>query len=127
MSEEKSLYTVNREFSFEAAHQLPGHPTCGDMHGHSFHGEISVSANSLTSDGFIIEFGALKKITSLYDHGSVITLTAEQLAEEIGRAVLEELSRQENFGSIVEVAVVLWETENSRAEWVWHVPDKRDI
>lgn len=118
-----STYAVLYKFSFESAHQLPNHPTCGVIHGHGYKGEIRIVSGKLTKDGFVVDFGALKEITSGYDHARVLTQTAEALAEEIGRSVLEKLSRQDNGKHISEVHVTLWETPNACAEWVWHVED----
>ena len=88
--EGRSTYTVKRLFSFEAAHQLDNHPTCSVLHGHGYRGEISVISASLSRDGFVIDFGVLKSLISQYDHGPVLKKTAEELAEEIGTAALEQ-------------------------------------
>lgn len=121
MKASNTFYTVLRKFSFEAAHQLPGHPTCGVIHGHSFKGEIKITANQLTTEGFVADFGDLKAITAKYDHGELLTKTVETLAEELGAAVLKQLSEQNNRQGVLQVCVTIWETENSCAEWVWHV------
>ena len=123
----KSSYTVRRKFSFESAHQLPGHPTCDVIHGHGYNGEIRIVADSLTGDGFVMDFSAIKSITSPYDHAKILTLTAEQLAAEIGQATLEHLVRQENGKDVIEVRVILWETPNACAEWVWYVQNQRGL
>lgn len=70
-----------------------------------------------------MDFGDLKTITARYDHADVITQTAEQLAEEIGRSTLKKISGQNNGSSIIEIRVTLWETSNACAEWVWRVQD----
>jgi 6-pyruvoyl tetrahydropterin synthase/QueD family protein len=114
-------YAVLYKFSFESAHQLPNHPTCSVVHGHSYRGKIKVTSSKLNKEGFVIDFSLLKDITSHYDHGPILTKTAEELAEEIGTAVLAQLSRQDNYDGISEVLVTLWETENGRAEWSWHL------
>lgn len=118
-----SQYSIRYQFSFESAHQLPGHPTCGVIHGHGYKGEIGITSSGLTKDGFVVDFGKLKPIVARYDHAGILTQTAEALAEEIGRSALEILAGQDNSGQILEVRVTLWETPNACAEWSWHVQD----
>lgn len=122
MAEGTALYKVIHRFSFESAHQLPDHPTCGVIHGHGYRGEIHVASGKLSAQGFVVDFGLLKEITSCYDHSQVLTQTAEMLAEEIGKSALKQLRSQDNGGTISAVRVVIWETPNACAEWSWHVP-----
>jgi 6-pyruvoyl-tetrahydropterin synthase len=89
------------------------------VHGHSYRGRIRVTASRLSSQGFVVDFGVLKSVTAKYDHGDVLTQTAEQLAEEIGRAVLGSTKEQDNAEQMLEVRVVLRETPDGRAEWLW--------
>jgi len=119
MAGSKTKFTVRHRFSFESAHQLPGHPTCGAVHGHSYRGEIKVTAARLSGQGYVVEFGALKDIARRYDHARILTQTAEQLAEEIGRAVLTHIREQSDRAEVTKVLVVLWETPDGCAEWSW--------
>ncbi|MBE0429426.1 MAG: 6-carboxytetrahydropterin synthase [Thermoleophilia bacterium] len=124
MTDSMATYKVRRGFSFESAHQLPEHPTCSVIHGHSYRGEIEISAGKLSSNGFVIDFGVLKDITAPYDHAKILTQTAEELAAEIGTSVLRQMEGQDNRSHLISVRVILWETANACAEWEWHVQDK---
>jgi 6-pyruvoyltetrahydropterin/6-carboxytetrahydropterin synthase len=54
---------IFKEFTFEAAHQLPGVPQghkCARLHGHSFRIEIHVRGPVLEPVGWIIDFSEIK-------------------------------------------------------------------
>lgn len=59
------MYTLTKKFRFEAAHRLAkGYEgKCANIHGHSWNGEITVTAIKLDKYGFGIDFGRLKKFT----------------------------------------------------------------
>lgn len=61
------MFTISKTFRFEAAHHLPNHDgKCRRVHGHSWIATVTVSANSVASDGakrgMVLDFGDLKKI-----------------------------------------------------------------
>lgn len=52
-----------KEFSFEAAHRLPGVPAdhkCARLHGHSFHVRVSVDGPIGSETGWVMDFADLK-------------------------------------------------------------------
>lgn len=78
-----------------------------------------MTAARLNGQGFVVEFGALKDVTRRYDHARILTQTAEQLAAEIGEAVLTHIHGQADRAEVTKVLVVLWETPDGCAEWSW--------
>jgi len=55
---------IYKEFSFEAAHRLPNTPEghkCRRLHGHSYKVEIHVRGEPGAHDGWICDFGDLRK------------------------------------------------------------------
>jgi 6-pyruvoyltetrahydropterin/6-carboxytetrahydropterin synthase len=54
----------------DCAHFLPGHPKCGQLHGHTYKVEIVIEGEA--KDGMIVDFADLKAQTrtvlSKYDH-----------------------------------------------------------
>jgi 6-pyruvoyltetrahydropterin/6-carboxytetrahydropterin synthase len=85
------MWTVTRNFSFEAAHSLPHLPAghkCRDLHGHSYRVRVEVRG-SLDERGFVVDYGEIKQavdplITRL-DHKNLNDLfdfptTSEHLA-----------------------------------------------
>src|ERR1700761_4644180 len=56
------MFTIIKEFTFEAAHQLNGLPEghkCGHIHGHSYTATLVLSARDLDATGFVTDFGNL--------------------------------------------------------------------
>jgi 6-pyruvoyltetrahydropterin/6-carboxytetrahydropterin synthase len=55
----------------DAAHYLPGHETCGRMHGHTYRVELVVEGEKRGA-GMVVDFydlkSALRKALSEYDH-----------------------------------------------------------
>lgn len=52
-----------KEFSFEAAHRLPGVPAdhkCARLHGHSFHVRVTVAGPVGPQTGWVMDFADLK-------------------------------------------------------------------
>lgn len=62
--------TITREFTFEAAHYLPGHKgKCRRLHGHAYRLEISLrgpikEAPGQSDDGMVMDFDDLKRIVN---------------------------------------------------------------
>jgi 6-pyruvoyltetrahydropterin/6-carboxytetrahydropterin synthase len=56
------LATVYKTFTIEAAHRLPGHPTCGFIHGHSIDITVGVNGPIDLKTGMVIDFKHLKTI-----------------------------------------------------------------
>ena len=61
----KDMWIIYKEFSFEAAHQLPHHEgKCRRLHGHSFRVRVYVASEQLKTSGsetgMVMDFGVLK-------------------------------------------------------------------
>lgn len=59
------MWIIYKEFTFEAAHQLPHHEgKCRRLHGHSFRGRVYVASDRLQSSGsetgMVMDFSRLK-------------------------------------------------------------------
>jgi 6-pyruvoyltetrahydropterin/6-carboxytetrahydropterin synthase len=89
------MFTVTKQFRFEAAHSLPHLPEghkCRNVHGHSYWFEVAVSSRSLDERGFVIDYAeiheAVNPIAKYLDHQDLNQLfefatTAENLAKWI--------------------------------------------
>lgn len=89
------MFTIRKQFTFEAAHHLtglaPGHP-CMRPHGHSYRVEVVLRSDSLNQHGFVRDYHDLddlkKYIDSFFDHQDInktlaptTPTTAENLAK----------------------------------------------
>ncbi len=55
------MLSITKLFTFESAHWLTGHPSCGETHGHSFRLEVTVTG-PLDGHGMVVDFGILKEV-----------------------------------------------------------------
>lgn len=119
------MFRLEKEFRFEASHQLPHHSgKCARLHGHSWVGRISVEGEELQRDGssagMLADFGDLKAavaplLESYLDHFHLNdTLALENpTSEEIARWVYRRL--KPSLPGLV--SVIIEETCTSRAEY----------
>lgn len=91
------MFTITKEFTFEAAHHLPlmpdGHQ-CKRPHGHSYVVIVELESDKLDHFGFVEDYGALADIKQFIDgrldhrdlneiFGGDNATTAERLAREL--------------------------------------------
>lgn len=72
-------YDLTKKFRFESAHRLSqGYMgKCGNIHGHSWNGELTVRCYGLDSMGMGIDFGimkelVLKEVEEMFDHKLIL-------------------------------------------------------
>ena len=88
---------IYREFTFEAAHQLPNVPDghkCARLHGHSYRVEIHVTGDVADDSGWVQDFGDLK-------------LAFKPLEEVLDHHYLNEVPGLEN------------PTSETLSKWIW--------
>ena len=64
------MYTITKEFSFEAAHHLEGlrpDHQCARPHGHSYRVEVELQRSDLTGVGFVYDYGNLDDFKKFID------------------------------------------------------------
>lgn len=64
------MFTISKEFAFEAAHHLPEMPDghqCKRPHGHSYRIIVELQSDKLDQYGFVEDYGALKDIKAYVD------------------------------------------------------------
>lgn len=116
------MITIGKRFTFEAAHFIEGHPTCGKLHGHSWVLTVMLKGNELNHNGMLIDFkvlgGIVRDITNHFDHKvindtvSFTPITAETLVRFICiniRTHLVQVLGREESARIVELGCRLQE------------------
>lgn len=79
------MFTITKEFAFEAAHHLPDMPEghkCKRPHGHSYRVIVELQSGVLDKFGFIEDYGELKDIKEYVD----TVLDHQDLTDILGRA-----------------------------------------
>jgi 6-pyruvoyltetrahydropterin/6-carboxytetrahydropterin synthase len=119
------MYTVFKDFSFSAAHQIRGHTGgCENLHGHNYRVRVQVQTAELDRLGMVIDFADLKavvgEILGRFDHRLINDLppfderntTAELLAEWVCREAERRLARDPRLRVC---RVEVWESDSSCA------------
>ncbi len=137
--------SVTKEFNFEAAHALDNYDgKCCDIHGHSYHLEITVlgvpkTDPSLSDCGMVIDFSEVKsilkqKVLPLFDHRLILRNDSRFKGIEIKNQRVRYVDYQptcemmlldivhlikDDFSHGIELTkVVLRETATSFATWL---------
>lgn len=134
------MYTVRKEFKFEAAHVLDTcySNECKRIHGHSYRVEVFITSNDLNADSMVVDFKMLKEIVSplidAWDHRLIgkrenfdtwlshfehvvlvdFNPTAENMCKFLHNTIKFKLFGLSIF---VGVKVRVWETATSYAEY----------
>ena len=65
------MYTIEKKFSFDAAHQLEGLPSnhpCTRLHGHTYEVIIQLSSQTLNTVGFVVDYRELSVVKDYIDN-----------------------------------------------------------
>lgn len=123
---------VVKELEFDAAHHLYDYDgKCRSLHGHRYKLQIGVRAEQLDANGFVIDFGDIKKvwkehIEPLLDHRYLneslppMNTTAENMVGWIYQMFCVHLEKEDDNRIVIDF-VRLYETPTSYAEIVLDV------
>ncbi|OWZ83018.1 6-carboxytetrahydropterin synthase QueD [Natranaerobius trueperi] len=124
------MFTLQSEFSFDAAHNLEGHEgKCKNLHGHRWRVIVQVSEEKLKEEGserdMVVDFSILKKdlkqLSDMFDHKVIvegkelkveeeqITLPFRPTAERLSQFIYKKLQEKEYNVS----QVTVYETPNN--------------
>ncbi len=117
---------IVKEFTFHAAHFLPGHPTCGRMHGHTYKVHIGLAGLVNIDTGMIVDFARIKELCfgwiEQVDHNTLNTVLGENTpptAENLTMFIAEQVDELIIDTEIIELAFVkVWETPTAFVLWV---------
>jgi len=91
------VYTIAKEFGFEAAHSLTGLPPehpCSRPHGHSYRVKVLLKSEETIAPGFVLDYRALDELKEMldeqFDHRDLnIVLTGPTTAENIAKFLFD--------------------------------------
>lgn len=109
------MFTVTKEFRFEAAHALPHLPEghkCRRLHGHSYKFRVEVDGE-LDERGFVIDYAEISEVVDpvvrQLDHHNLNELfDFHTSAENLAKWIFDELSK-----TLPVSRIVLFETANT--------------
>lgn len=98
----------------DCAHHLPGHPKCGQLHGHTYQVDVAVEGDH--QGGMLLDFADLKKtvrdVLAEYDHRDWNSFLKYPTVENICELIQGRLKEKMNFSFRVRV----WEGHGKWAE-----------
>ena len=98
----------------DCAHFLPGHPKCGQLHGHTYKVEVIIEGDN--KNGMIIDFADMKKSVNAvlqdYDHKSLNDYLSYPSVENICELLHVRLKDRLKFPFTIRV----WEGDGKWAE-----------
>ena len=104
---------------FDAAHFIPGHPKCGQVHGHTYWLEVTFEGPLDSSKGWVIDSSIMKEevesVVAKFDHRLINDMgltppTAELIASAILVALRNMRHQDDRPSTSGYRKVVLWET-----------------
>lgn len=111
---------LSREFTFDAAHSLPGYPgKCARIHGHTYTLIVTVEGD-LDQSGMVMDFFKIKEIVedilAPLDHHYLNDLYEQPTVELVAKDLLEKIQKAfENTGASP-YSVKLYEGKKSAVE-----------
>jgi 6-pyruvoyltetrahydropterin/6-carboxytetrahydropterin synthase len=122
-----SICVIAKDYTFDAAHFIKDHPRCGQLHGHTWHMEVSVMASINPKTGMVLDFHSLnsvvRPIIATLDHTTLNSnplikdlpiVTAETIAEYLCDVIADQLFPYIEDDAYT-VTVTLQEGEGGRA------------
>lgn len=89
----------------DCAHFLPGHPKCGQLHGHTYKVEITIEGEA--RDGMLVDFADLKaqarEVLGRYDHRNWNDVLEYPSVENICALLHGELAKRITFPFTIRV------------------------
>ena len=77
------MFTISKQFSFSASHQLshlPADHQCARLHGHNYVVEVVLQREYLTGEGFVRDYGELSGVKEYIDAELIIGISMMFLA-----------------------------------------------
>jgi len=109
------------ETKSESAHYIPGHPKCGQIHGHSYKLRAEIGGKT-NLNGMVVDFGDVKKVLRQFDHRCINDVAREKNIEQLVIPTAENLASYfvseivKLLNDHYSIKVVVCETENNCAE-----------
>lgn len=111
-------YELNKDIHFASAHFIPSQSAgkCQNVHGHTYHVNLTIGGFSLDESNFLVNFADLKHLVEKkFDHKTLNEFvefpSTEAMAKFISDIVQEHLNTLENNPVVLQV--VLRETPES--------------
>ena len=111
-----NIFRIIRDYKWESAHRVEGHPKCSKLHGHSYVAQVCISSPHLDGMGFVLDFGDvdgyIKPYIEAMDHHYLVSTSNSNNSDPYEQAALKHRP-QDLF--IMELETT---TAEAIAEWI---------
>ena len=119
------MYRIKKRIEIAGAHMLnlPYESKCNILHGHNWIITVEIETENLDDQGMVIDFGEIKKVARMLDHGNINTMieqpTAENIAfwfaQQLDKLIMGLAYRAAKYGLPRVVKVTVQESEGNEA------------
>lgn len=65
---------ISKDIKFDCAHMLSQYEgKCSNLHGHTYHGTVSIDGTVSTKDCMIVDYNVIKQVVDKYDHAIIFS------------------------------------------------------
>ena len=66
--------TISKDIKFDCAHMLSDYEgKCANLHGHTYHGTISIEGRPGDDDCMVLDYNRIKEVVDEYDHAIIFS------------------------------------------------------
>lgn len=68
------MLTISKDIKFDCAHMLSNYEgKCANLHGHTYHGIVSLEGDVNPETGMLLDYNKIKQIVDVFDHAIVFS------------------------------------------------------
>lgn len=71
--------TISKDIKFDCAHMLSNYEgKCANLHGHTYHGTVTLEGDVDHSTSMLVDYNVIKKIVDDFDHAVIFSAAEER-------------------------------------------------
>lgn len=71
--------TISKDIKFDCAHMLSNYEgKCANLHGHTYHGVVTLEGDVDRSTGMLVDYNKIKQIVDDFDHAVIFSAAEER-------------------------------------------------
>ena len=87
--------TISKDIKFDCAHMLSNYDgKCSNLHGHTYHGTVTLEGDVNPQTGMLIDYNRIKQIVDEFDHATVFS---EEAIRNNGEQELYQWAKRYNM------------------------------
>ena len=91
--------TISKDIKFDCAHMLSDYEgKCANLHGHTYHGTVTLEGNVDPETGMLVDYNEIKRIVDMFDHAVVFS---SQNIRNVAENTLQEWAVDHNMNYVI--------------------------